>query len=102
MKFFIIEGVFIDPCPVDKAALEKSIGDHVAYLDRGFVDGSILVSGPKSMGGGGFIIMKAESEEDIFTFLDNDPMKLLGVQNYIVNEFKIHQSQPFACDWFTA
>lgn len=102
MKFFIIEGVFVDPCPVGKEALEKSIGAHIAYLEKGFGDGSILVSGPKALGGGGFIVMKAASEEDIFDFLEKDPMKVLGVQTYVVNEFKIHKPLPFACDWFTA
>jgi len=102
MKFFIIEGIFTDPCPVDKDTLEKSIKAHVAYLDKGFDDGTILVSGPKSAGGGGFIIMKAQSEDDVFDYFDNDPMRILGLQNYMVNEFNIHKQLPFACDWFTA
>ena len=102
MEFFIIEGVFCNPCPVDKQALEKSVQDHLAYLEKGFEDGSILVSGPKSMGDGGFIIMRAKSEDDIFDFLENDPMKLLGVQNYIVNAFEIHKTQPLASEWFTS
>jgi nitroreductase/uncharacterized protein YciI len=100
MKFFIVEGVFVNPCPVSQDELNKAIAGHIAYLDQGFDDGSILVSGPKSQGGGGFIIMKAESEEDIFDFLEKDPMKVLGVQTYYVNEFNIHKSLPFACDWF--
>lgn len=102
MKFFIIEGVFIEPCSVSKETLEQSIKDHVQYLDQGFDDGSILASGPKAQGGGGFIIMKADSEDDIFNYLEKDPMKVAGVQNYIVNEFSIHKSLPFASDWVKA
>jgi uncharacterized protein YciI len=102
LKFFIIEGVFVNPCPVDKETFEKSIREHLAYLEKGFQSGSILVSGPKAVGSGGFIIMKAESEEEIFDFFDSDPMKILGVQNYIVNEFAVYKNYPLPCDWFTA
>ena len=52
--------------------------------------------------GGGFIIMKAQSEDDVFDYFDNDPMRILGLQNYMVNEFNIYKQLPFACDWFTA
>jgi uncharacterized protein YciI len=102
MKFFIIEGIFIEPCPVGKEALEKSIREHVAYLDKGFESGAILVTGPKAGGGGGFLLMKAESEDEVFDFFEQDPMKVLGVQNYIVSEFNIHKNHPLASGWFTA
>ena len=102
MKFFIIEGIFVDPCPVGKEALEQSIREHLAYLDTGFENGTILVSGPKAEGGGGFILMRAESEDDIFDFLEQDPMKILGVQNYIVSEFSVHKNHPMAYEWFMA
>jgi uncharacterized protein YciI len=102
MNFFIVEGNFIDSSTVDRAVLEKSVQQHIAYLDKGFADGSILVSGPKAEEGGGFIIMKAESETEVFEFLEADPMKKAGVQNYIVKEFHIHKALPFAKDWFTS
>lgn len=100
MQFFIIEGILVEPCPLNKGELENSIKRHIDYLDKGFDNGTILVSGPKPQGGGGYIIMKAESEDDIFDYLENDPMKMLGVQNYIVNELNIHKTLPFAGDWF--
>jgi uncharacterized protein YciI len=100
MKYFIVEGILVDPCPADKETFETSLREHLVHLDKAFEDGSILVTGPKAAGGGGFFLMKAESPAAVNSFLDKDPMKLAGVQDYIVNEFTVHKNHPQACRWF--
>lgn len=100
MKFFAIEGTFKDPLPVPPDELKEAIGGHMAFLDIGFKQGFILVSGPNPQIGGGFILMKAESRADVDAYLAKDPLLTSGIQDYCITEFKLHKCQPFAEEWF--
>lgn len=100
MLYFMIEGTFFDPVPVEQTELEKMIKEHVAYLQKGFDEGWMLFSGPKAHSGGGIILMKAESPEEVEQFLANDPLQKSGVQEYHVVEFRFHDGQPGVQSWF--
>jgi uncharacterized protein YciI len=50
MKYYMLEGSFAKELP-EQGVLQKAIQDHLAYLQIGFDDGSILVSGPKAGAG---------------------------------------------------
>ena len=100
MKFFMIESVFNDPLPVNDAELKKSIEEHVDYLQKGFDEGWILVSGPKASSGGGVIVMKGSSLDEIEEYFSNDPMKIKGIQEYKIIEFNLHECQQMVKEWF--
>ena len=100
MKYFMIESTFNDPLPVDENALKKSIDEHVKYLQKGFDEGWILVSGPKALTGGGVILMKSSSLKEVEDYFSNDPMKIAGIQEYKIIEFKLHECQSEIKKWF--
>lgn len=101
MHYFMIEGTFYDPVPVSPEELENVIKEHIAYLQQGFDEGWMLFSGPKAHTGGGIILMKADSMEEVDQFLANDPLKKSGVQEYHVVEFRFHDGQPEVKSWFS-
>ena len=100
MKYFVVEGTFKEPLPVDRAALGKLIQEHQAYLEQGFQQGFILFSGPKPAKNGGFIIMKADSVDTAELYLAKDPLKTAGIQEYRTSEFDLHKCQPETNSWF--
>jgi uncharacterized protein YciI len=100
MKYFMVESSFNDPLPVDEPELKKSIKEHVDYLQKGFDEGWILVSGPKASAGGGMILLKGTSLNEIEEFFSKDPMKISGIQEYKIIEFKLHECQNILKDWF--
>ena len=96
LKYYVLEGTFVENLP-EQRVLNKAINDHLDYLDEGFKDGSILVSGPKIEVGGGIIIVKCE---DINKFCDEDPLVKAGIQQYRMTEFKLHKCQEYLDMWF--
>lgn len=102
MEYFMIESVFRDPSPVGETELERLIREHQRYLDKGFAEGWILVSGPKAAGGGGVILMKGASAREVEAYFDGDPMKIAGVQDYRIVEFRLYDCQAGTTSWFEA
>ena len=96
MKYFVLEGTFVENLPKE-SVLQKAIEDHLEFLKIGFIDGSILVSGPKINTGGGIIVVKCE---DINEFCSNDPLVQAGIQEYRITEFKLYDCQPNLKSWF--
>ena len=100
MKYFAIEGTFNNPNPLSPEELKKAINEHIKYLQKGFDEGWILISGPKAYTGGGVILMKAESINIVEDYINNDPLKICGVQIYNIIEFKLHDCQEAIKNWF--
>lgn len=96
MKYNVLEGTFAKNLP-EKSELQKAIDEHLEYLQIGFNDGSILVSGPKNETGGGIVVVKCE---DIKKFCGDDPLVKAGVQEYRIIEFKLYDCQSYLIDWF--
>ena len=97
MKYYVLEGTFAENLP-EKDELKKAIDAHLAYLESGFGNGSILVSGPKTGIGGGIIVVKCD---DIEKFCRDDPLVREGIQKYRVTEFKLYNCQDYLKPWFT-
>lgn len=100
MRYFMIESTFRQPVAVSEEELQRLIKEHQRYLAPGFAKGWILVSGPKAASGGGVIVMKMSSLEDVEAYFAGDPMKVGGVQDYRVTEFKLHDCQSAIREWF--
>ena len=96
LKYYVLEGTFVENLP-EQRVLKKAINDHLDYLDEGFKDGLVLVSGPKIEVGGGIIIVKCE---DINKFCNEDPLVKAGIQQYRMTEFKLHKCQEYLDMWF--
>lgn len=100
MKYFIIEATSRSNVVLAEDALEKAKKDHLAHLQKGVDEGWILMFGPKVNTGGGFIIIKANSVENVENFLSIDSLKIIGVHEYRITEFKLLEGQHFIKDWF--
>ena len=98
MKYFMLEGTFKNPIPVEKAEFEKLIKEHLSFLQKGFEQGWILVSGPKANRNGGIIIVKGTSLEEIEKYFSADPFA--DVQEYHIVEFELHDCQEMVRNWF--
>jgi uncharacterized protein YciI len=100
MKYFFIEGTFKNPLPVTHEVLGTIITDHLHFLQYGFNEGWILVSGPKQNRCGGIILAKAESAKDLERWLSSDPLQISGVQEYRIMEFEHYKCQEMITSWF--
>ena len=96
MKYYVLEGSFAEELP-EPDKLKKAIDAHLEYLQGGFDDGSILMSGPKAGAGGGIIVVKCD---DIERFCGDDPLVKAGVQQYRITEFTLHKCQDELKSWF--
>ena len=96
MKYYVLEGSFAEKLP-EQSELQKAIDAHLEYLEIGFKNGSILVSGPKVGAGGGIIVVKCD---DIQKFCNDDPLVKAGIQEYRITEFKLHDCQDYLKVWF--
>jgi uncharacterized protein YciI len=96
MRYYMLEGSFVEELP-EQSELNKAIDAHLTYLQIGFDDGSILVSGPKAGAGGGIILVKCD---DIEKFCNDDPLVKAGVQKYRITEFTLYNCQDYLKSWF--
>ncbi len=96
MEYYVLEGSFVEDLP-EQDKLEKAIEAHLEYLEIGFNNDSILMSGPKIGAGGGIIIVKCD---DIKKFCDDDPLVKAGIQKYRITQFKLHNCQSYLKSWF--
>ena len=100
MRYFVIESTFHQPASVSEQELRRLVKEHQACFARGFAEGWILASGPKVASGGGAIVLNMSSIEEVEAYLAGDPLKVAGVQDYRVVEFRLHDCQPEVREWF--
>ncbi|WP_055069165.1 YciI family protein [Clostridium massiliamazoniense] len=96
MKYFIVEGTIKNQHKVD----DKLMKVHMDYTQKAMNKGLILMSGLKEDMSGGIFVMKSESLEILEDYLNNEPFKLAGVQDYKVTEFSAHYFNENPKEWF--
>lgn len=96
MKHFIVEGILKITGQIDEDTMKK----HMDYSQKAMDDGLILMSGLKENMSGGIFIMKSDSIENIKEYLDNEPFKLEGIQDYKIVEFSPHYFNESPSEWF--
>ncbi|CEO21789.1 YciI family protein [Paraclostridium sordellii] len=96
MKYFIVEGILKSTNEIDKDTMTK----HMNYSQKAMDEGLILMSGLKENMSGGIFIMKSDSIENIKEYLDNEPFKLEGIQDYKIIEFSPHYFNESPSEWF--
>lgn len=95
MKYFIIEGQLKVQGPID----ENIMNEHIVHSQKAIANGLTLMTGLKADISGGLSIMKADSIEEIKAYLESDPLKVSGVQEYVVKEFTPHFVQTESSEW---
>lgn len=86
MKYFIVEGMIKNADLSD----DNIMKEHMAYTQKAMDNGSILISGLKEDMSGGIFVMKAKSLSDLEAYLNSEPFKVNGIQDYKVTEFAAH------------
>lgn len=98
MKYYFFDGSFKPEHPTGPV-FKEALDAHHVFLKPYFDNGSVLVSGPKAVGGGGVMLIKFEDDFDPQDFCKNDPFVKLGVQEYRVIELKVFEIQEYAKAW---
>lgn len=96
MKYFIVEGIIKN----EDLMTEDIMKEHMAYSQKAMDKGLILMSGLKEDMSGAVFIMKAESIEDIESYLGSEPFKLNKIQDYKTIEFSPHYINQSPSQWF--
>lgn len=86
MEYFIVEGNILNAKKMTDTLMET----HKAYTQKAMDSGLILMSGLKSDMSGGIFMLKASSEQEVQAYLDNEPFKLHGIQEYKILKFSPH------------
>ena len=100
MKYFSIDATFTGNTSVSEDVFKKASADHLDYLQKGFDEGFILFSGPKTNKEGGTFVIKGESLQEIENYIAGDPLKIFDIQSYKITEFKLHDCQTIVKEWF--
>lgn len=95
MKHFLIEITYTVPF----STLEAVVPEHRAFLQMGYDQGWLLLSGPMNPRTGGIVIARAPSQEDLQYFFSGDPYALRGFASYRFVEFDPVKYQPFLAEW---
>lgn len=96
MKYFIIEGILKNQDKMNDTIMKN----HMSYTQKAMDNNLILLSGLKTDMSGGLFIMKANSIDDIYSYLSNEPFKINNIQDYNVTEFSPHYFNESLNTWF--
>lgn len=99
MKYFVAESIMTEPLPVTAEELEtRYLPLHVAHLQAGIAEGTLLLGGPCETGGG-FLLLRAESREAAEAFLERDPFRVRGLNRFRLTEFDPRERSAMVADW---
>lgn len=96
MKYFVVEGILKATDKINDTIMTE----HMPYTQKAMNSGLILMSGLKSDMSGGIFVIKADSVEKINDYLNNEPFKVYGIQDYKVTEFDAHYFNESPSEWF--
>lgn len=97
MRHFVVEIKYTAPLEV----IDSIVARHRQFLSDGYKKGILLMSGPMNPKTGGMVIARAESQEDLKKFMDNDPYKLENAAEHLYKEFTPVLSRDFLKDWIS-
>lgn len=84
MKHFIVEITYSGSADILDAARLK----HRDHLGDGYRAGLLLYSGPTVPRGGGIVVARADSREDVESFFAKDPLHAARVADFRIIEFE--------------
>ena len=98
MKYFFLEGEHL--VPFEQRAPEL-IAAHRRFLQQGYDNGRFLLSGPSVPPTGGILLARAQSRDELMTFLADEPFCKAKVMRFSkIIEFEPVQHQSVLNDWF--
>lgn len=98
MKHFVV----IVKYKADSKVMDELRPKHREYLQKGYDEKLLLVSGPQPTRQGGVVVCRAKSLEDIIQFFKSDPYKIANVAEYEIIEFTPVSHQRILAAWLNA
>ena len=95
MKHFLINITYTVPLP----KIDQILPEHRKFLQDGYNNGLLLLSGPRNPRTGGIVLARSESLDEITTFFERDPYKINKYAVYEFAEFDPVKRQPMLDDW---
>ena len=95
MKYFLGEVQY--RVPTDQ--LDPIVNEHRAFLQTGYDQDILLVSGPKVPRTGAFIVARSESLEKLQAFFEADPYQKNHLATYHFQEFNPVKYHAMIQDW---
>ena len=99
MKYFVAESIMENPLPCTPEEMKTLyLPAHVAHLKGGLTSGMLLVGGPNETGGG-YLLLRAETRQEVEDFLSRDPFRLHKLNRFILKEFFPNDRSEMVKDW---
>ena len=99
MEYFVAESVMESPLPCAAEELKNVyLPAHVEHLRRGLESGMLLVGGPNETGGG-YLLLRGESREEVEAFLSRDPYQLHKLNRFLLKEYFPTERSEWVKDW---
>ena len=99
MPHYVMENVLNNPLPCSVEEQKALVPAHKAFVAEWLNKGRVLAAGPRAAGGGGFIILRADSREELDEYIKTDPFIQKGINYYIINEFKPFDYPDSVAQW---
>lgn len=100
MKYYLVEST-IKTTDTDRES-RGTVEKHHEFLEKGFDEGRILFSGPKSpVGSGDIMVVRGEGLNEVREFFMHDPVITSRVAEYEYTEFRAVQYRPEVEEWLT-
>jgi uncharacterized protein YciI len=98
MKFFVVEITYTAALP----EIDRVLQSHREFLQTGYDQKRLLLSGPQTPRTGGVVIARGESVDAVKAFFAQDPYQVNKLATYRFIEFTPVKHQPFMADWIGA
>lgn len=98
MKHFVV----IVKYKADPEVMDELRPKHREYLQAGYEQKLLLVSGPQPTRQGGVVLCRAKSLEQIKLFFNADPYNIADAAEYEIIEFTPVSHQPFLAEWLNS
>jgi uncharacterized protein YciI len=93
--FVLAEAIYASPLPCSRQELDEVLlPAHDAHVRAGMERGLVLLGGPKVQGGGGFLLLRADSRAQLDEFLQADPLVVHKVQTFRLTPWNILDHAP--------
>lgn len=80
---FLIQVTYTKPI----GEIDKHLANHRAFLDKFYISGNLICSGPRNPRTGGIILCNFKSIDDVLNFTHQDPFYINDIASYEVIEF---------------
>jgi uncharacterized protein YciI len=98
MKFFVVEITYTAPL----TEIDRVLQTHREFLQTGYDQKRLLLSGPQNPRKGGVVIARGESLEEVQAFFARDPYQMNKLATYRFIEFTPMKHLPAVADWIGA